>query len=328
MKKFFILFAFIGIACNFVAQEIEEPVIIAAPDTVISKMAYTIAEQGITISVSNGTILPADHDWNPIDRTYFAVLAGANMTISAEQAIKGIAINGWIRKNFSASANYGTINYLDASLEDTEGEPVLTISDIDNTSVTITCENQIRCFSLEVYFTQNPGEIEEEHDVVDTVRFVAVTAEALDYSENESYSSEGSYSYWLSLSPEEVYPQVWLDMYSAVKGDLSGEYSLYNFNVGDYTYVQLSADESDYEYAYDQEFTISKTENGYHVEGYIIADNDIQYEFVYDGPIALNTDAIEQTVHASSSNRKYIKDGMLLIEKNGKIYNATGAEIK
>ena len=328
MKKFFILFAFIGIACNFVAQEIEEPVIIAAPDTVISKMAYTIAEQGITISVSNGTILPADHDWNPIDRTYFAVLAGANMTISAEQAIKGIAINGWIRKNFSASANYGTINYLDASLEDTEGEPVLTISDIDNTSVTITCENQIRCFSLEVYFTQNPGEIEEEHDVVDTVRFVAVTAEALDYSENESYSSEGSYSYWLSLSPEEVYPQVWLDMYSAVKGDLSGEYSLYNFNVGDYTYVQLSADESDYEYAYDQEFTISKTENGYHVEGYIIADNDIQYEFVYDGPIALNTDAIEQTVHASSFHRKYIKDGVLLIEKNGKTYTLLGTEMK
>ena len=328
MKKFFILFAFIGIACNFVAQEIEEPVIIAAPDTVISKMAYTIAEQGMTINVSNGTILPADHDWNPIDRTYFAVLAGANMTISAEQAIKGIAINGWIRKNFSASANYGTINYLDASLEDTEGEPVLTISDIDNTSVTITCENQIRCFSLEVYFTQNPEDVQEGGDVVDTERFVAVTAEALDYSENESYSSEGSYSYWLSLSPAEVYPQVWLDMYSAVKGDLSGEYSLYNFNVGDYTYVQLSADESDYEYAYDQEFTISKTDNGYHVEGYIIADNDIQYEFVYDGPIALSTDAIEQTVHASSSNRKYIKDSMLLIEKNGKTYTLLGTEMK
>ena len=165
MKKYFILLAFIGITCNLVAQEIEEPIIISAPDTVISKMAYTIAEQGITISVSNGTVLPAGHEWNPIDRTYFAVLAGYQMTISAEQAIKGIAINGWIRKNFSASANCGTLNYLDASIEDTEGEPVLTISDIDTTSVTLTCVNQIRCFSLEVYFTQNPEEQGIEQNV-------------------------------------------------------------------------------------------------------------------------------------------------------------------
>ena len=328
MKKFFILFAFIGIACNFVAQEIEDPVIITAPDTVINKTAYTLSEQGVTIAVSYGSAYPGTHSYNNIGTTYFACLAGGNMTISSEQNIKGIAINGWVKKNFSASCDHGDIDYLSDENEDTTGEPVLTISDIDNPSVTISCDNQLRCFSVEVYFTENPGSLQGE--VMDTVRLTMTTASAIDYSTDTLYSTEGAYSYWLELAPAEGYPQIWLDMYASVRGDLSGEYSLYDYNVGDYTYIQLSADEWDYEYAYDQAFTISKTGDNYHIEGYIIADNDVQYEFVYDGPIALTAEeqGIEQTVNTSSSNRKYIKDGMLLIEKNGKTYTLSGTEIK
>ncbi len=167
---------------------------------------------------------------------------------------------------------------------------------------------------------------------MDTVHITAVSADAADYSNDPGFSSEGSYSYWLKLEPAGGYPQIWLDMYAAVQGDLSGEYSMYNYNVGDYTYIQLSADELDYEYAYDQEFTITHTANGYHIEGYIIADNDIQYEFVYDGPISLTdiTDGI-QNIENDPSNRqseKVLRDGQVLIHADGAWHTLNGIKMQ
>ena len=311
-----------------VVAQTEDVVIITAPDTVIEKTAYTLSEQGVTIAVSYGSAYPATHSYNNIGRTYFACLAGGNMTISTEQNIKGIAINGWVKKNFSASCDHGDIDYLSDDAEDTTGEPVLTISDIDNPSVTITCNNQLRCFSIEVYFAANPGSTQGE--VMDTVHLTMTTANAQDYSTDTLYSTEGAYSYWLELAPAEGYPQIWLDMYAAVQGDLSGEYSLYDYNVGDYTYVQLSADELDYEYAYDQAFTITKTGDNYHVEGYIIADNDVQYEFVYDGPISLVQSQEEGLTNtpADANVQKIYRNGQILILRGDKTYTATGAETK
>jgi hypothetical protein len=251
------------------------------------------------------------------------------MTISATDTIRGIAINGWVKKNFSASSDRGTINYISDEYEDAFGYPVLTIADIDSTAVTIDCNNQLRCFSIAVYFGSNPGGVQGE--VMDTVRFTAVVAEALDYSDDSTFSAPGAYSYWLMLQPAEVYPTVWLDLYAAVQGDLTGVYSLYDYNVGDYTYVQLSADAWDYEYAYDQEFTITRNGNSYHIEGWILADNDVQYEFVYDGPIALTSAGGESTdIQATPADatlpraEKRIENGRMVIIVNGEKYNALG----
>ena len=319
------ILTFLAVVCMAAQglQAKETPIVIPAVDTVINKTAYTIQSQGVTISVSYGSAYPATHEWNNLGQTYFACLAGGSMTISSADSIKGIAINGWVKKNFSADSDYGTIDYMSDEYDDTTGEPVLTISDINNDSVTISCVNQLRCFSVEVYFTENPGEISGE--VTDTVRFTAVTVEAADYSEDTTFSTPGHYSYWLSLAPAEGYPIVWLDMYSAVQGDLSGEYSLYNFNVGDYTYVQLSSDEMDYEYAYDQEFTIRKTDAGYHVEGWIVCENEVLYAFVYDGPIVLNAeDALESLPEDSTAPRKLLHNGHLLILRNGRTYDVAG----
>jgi hypothetical protein len=306
------------------AQEEKDPVVITAPDTVIEKTAYTLSEQGITIEVSYGSAYPASHSYNHLGQTYFACLANSNITFSATKPMKGIAINGWVKKDFTASCEKGELRYLSDEYEDTTGEPVLTVSDLDASSVTIHCDNQLRCFSVEIYFTQNPGEL--SGDIMDTVRFTAVTAVALDYSEDTTYSSEGSYSYWLMLAPKEGYPQVWLDMYSAVKGDLSGTYSLYDYNVGDYTYVQLSDNSLDYEYAYDQAFTITKNGAAYHIEGYIIADNDVQYEFVYDGPIVLKEieEGVEQAEYKEQKTEKILRNGILFIRRGDKEYNALG----
>ena len=328
VRRLFTIIVLLSCVLGMMAQS-EEPVIITAPDTVIEKTAYTLSEQGITIDVSYGSAYPATHSYNHTGYTYFACLANSTITFSAAQPMKGIAVNGWVKKNFTASCDKGWINYLSDEYEDSTGEPVLTVSDIDATSVTISCNNQLRCFSVEVYFSQNPGEIAGE--VMDTVRFIAVNAEAADYSDDETFSSEGSYSYWLNLIPETIYPQVWLDMYSAVKGDLSGTYSLYDFNVGDVTYVQLSADELDYEYVYDQEFTITKTENGYHIEGYIIADNDLQYEFVYDGPVELvgvTETGIEKVEQSTAKTQKILRNGQVILLYEGQMMDIRGCRMK
>lgn len=308
----------------------EDPVVIMAPDTFINKAPISFTDQGVTINVSSGSAYNAQHSYNNLGITYFACLANASMTISAQTPIQGIAVNGWVRKNFSASCDYGTIDYLSDSYDDTTGEPVLTISDINHTSVTITCNNQLRCFSVEIYFSSNPGGVQGE--VQDTMHVAAVTAMALDYSEDTAFSQEGAYSYWLMLAPENGYPQLWLDMYAAVQGDLSGEYSMVNFNVGDYTYVQRSEDELDYEYAYDQEFTITSVPAGYHIEGWLIDDTDVLYEFVYEGLIPLTPAAVQSPFAnhqmRKCENAKIIRNGQLLIEHNGKLFNAQGTEVK
>lgn len=328
---FFALTLLMASTMSLWAQTPEEPIIITAPDTTIDKADYTIEEQGITIAVSYGSAYPADHQYNSLDRTYFAVLAGSSMTITATDTIKGIAINGWIKKQFTASCDHGALSYLSDDEEDTTGEPVLTISDINNDSVTISCDKQLRCFSIEIYFSENPDVPQEE--AMDTIRLTMLKAEALDYSEDTAFSSEGAYSYWLMLQPEETYPQIWLDLYAAAKGDLSGSYSLYDFNVGDYSYVQLGAGELEFEYAYDQAFTISKNGENYRVEGYIIAENDIQYEFVYEGPIVLTSseegqeEGLENTMDPKPASTKLLQDGKLLIERNGRIYTVLGARL-
>ena len=332
MKKIFTFIAFICLSfCGF-AQD-EDPIVITAPDTVIDKKAYTLQDQGITISVSKGSAYPAEHDYNNLGQTYFAVLAGSTMTISCDDTIKGIAINGWVKKSFSATCDHGTIDYLSDDEDDAEGEPVLTISDVDNPVVTITCPKQIRCYSVEVYFTENPDDVEWDVEAADTVAIAVTTVEALDYSADSTFSEEGAYSYWLSLAPAGGYPIVWLDMYAAVKGDLSGEYSFANLNVGDMSYVQLSADEWDYEYVYDQEFTIAKTDAGYHIEGWVLADNEVLYTFVYDGAVTVSDGTYDEedalpTVSATSTARKRLSNGVLLIERDGKTYNVLGTQMK
>ena len=327
MKKIIAFFIVCCVALGVYAQG-EEPIIITAPEMTVEKTAYSFTDQGITISVSYGSAYPAEHAYNNLDRTYFGCLANGTITFSAEENIKGIAINGWVRKNFTASCDNGSINYLSDSYDDTEGEPVLTVSDIDATSVSILCNNQLRCFSVEVYFSENPGMPVEEAE--DTIRITMNTAVAMDYSDNEEYSSEGSYSYWLMMAPAEAYPQIWLDMYTAEKGNLCGEYSLYNYNVGDYTYIQLSPNELDYEYAYDQEFTITESGEGYRIEGYIIADNDIRYEFVYEGEVPFQgvESGLENDQATHTNCRKVLHNGQLLILRHDKTYTITGIEIR
>ena len=111
VRRLFTIIVLLSCVLGMMAQS-EEPVIITAPDTVIEKTAYTLSEQGITIAVSYGSAYPATHSYNHTGYTYFACLANSSITFSADQPMKGIAVNGWVKKNFTASSNKGFINYL------------------------------------------------------------------------------------------------------------------------------------------------------------------------------------------------------------------------
>ena len=92
--------------------------------------------------------------------------------------------------------------------------------------------------------------------------------------------------------------------------------------------MQLGASSLDYEYAYDQEFTITKSGSNYRIEGYVIAENDVQYEFVFEGPVSFvkkgDEEGVENAEHDSLRSVKILQDGQLLILRNGRRYTVFG----
>lgn len=331
MRKIFAIFAAVCFAANMTAALQEEPVVVSVPDTTIIKTAYSFTLEGITVSATQGSVYPANHSYNNYQTDLFSCLANSSITFSATQTIKGIAIDGVIKKEFDASVDHGDISYVDASEYEMQGSPVVVVRDIDATSVTISCVKQLCCFSVKVYFSENPEAIEEV--LPDTVHITATTAVADDYSDDPAYSSEGSYSYWLKLAPADNYPEVWLDLYTAEKGEFAGEYSLYNSNLGFETYVWFSDGDTDGVTAYDGEISITKNESGYHIEGWVLCygkedfDPDMVYDFVYDGAIlikGINEEGVDE-VYDTSKVIKIIRDGQLIIVRDGKEYNAQGA---
>lgn len=321
----------------------DEPTVVSVPDTTIIKKEYAFIDNNILVHCSLGSILKAEADSNPDDEeddshpAYFNCNANYEITFTATQPIKGIAIDGFVRKDFDASCDHGEIQYLTDEDKDMEGWPALVIMDINATSVTLSCPKQIRCYELRVYFQENPDPI----DVVttDTTDLYPVSAVAVDYSETE-YSEEGSYSYWVKLSSANQYPEIWLDLYSAVKGDLSGSYSPYNYNVGEQNYVWFSDGETDAVTAYDIDVTIEKIEEGYSIAGVLTCweqgkewdddSEDLIYRFAYEGPVRFvlpSEEGIENT-QSETNSQKILRDGQLIILRGEKTYTASGIEIR
>lgn len=143
-----------------------EPTIVGVPDTTIIKKEYAFIRNNILVHCEQGSILKAEADSNPDDDeddshpAYFNCNADYHITFTATQNIKGIAIDGYVRKAFDASCDHGSITYLTDPDKDEEGAPALVIQDINAKSVTLTCPKQIRCYLLRVYFVENPDPID------------------------------------------------------------------------------------------------------------------------------------------------------------------------
>ena len=310
-----------------------EPTVLGVPDTTIIKKEYAFIDHNILVHCNMGTIMKA----TDTTEAYFNCNAGYQLTFTAVKPIRGIEIDGFVKENFTASATSGHITHIDPPEKSggEDGYPVFVITDVDATSVTISCERQIRCYAVRVFFEDTPDPIETAEP--DTIDVVLSSAVAEDYSYDPDYSSEGSYSYWVKLisGSQDGYPQIWLDIYSAVQGDLSGSYSPYDYNVGSQTYVWLSDGETDGLTAYDMDITIEPTADGYHIEGiltcwergyeYTDEGEDIIYRFTYDGPVPFEApEGVETIQNTKLQSTKLLRNGILLIERNGKRYDVNG----
>ena len=130
-----------------------EPTKVLPKDTVLLKKEYAFIDQNILVHCSQGSILQA----TDTTEAYFNCNAEYDITFTASAPMKGLVISGFVRKGFSAACDHGNISFLTDDETDIEAERVMVITDIDATSVTISCPKQIRCYGVECYFTSNPA---------------------------------------------------------------------------------------------------------------------------------------------------------------------------
>lgn len=122
-----------------------EPTIIGVSGAMGNNAPYSFIQNNIKVSATTGAQT----------ETYFGCNAGATLTFTATRAIKSIAIDGYVKKDFAATTDHGTIYYVDASEDYVEADPVVVITGINSKTVSILCEKQLRCYSVEFYFDED-----------------------------------------------------------------------------------------------------------------------------------------------------------------------------
>ena len=148
-----------------------EPTEVQPKDTVIWKEEYAFIDNNILVYCNQGSIVRAT------DTTfaYFNCNAEYQLTFTATQPIKGLEIDGFVRKAFNASCDHGTIQYLTDSDQDMEGWPAMVLMDVNSESVTLNCPKQLRCYGVRVYFQENPDPLFPHEGIENTSDEVKAT---------------------------------------------------------------------------------------------------------------------------------------------------------
>lgn len=320
------------------AAGMQAQVTILPPAETVSGTSYSFEQDGITVSCTKGAIYPATAEWNTSKVDYFGCHANETITFTAESPIKGLVINGFVKKFFSASTNNGTISYLSPEEDDQAADPVIVITDIDANSVSITCAKQLRCFNAVVYFDENP---------TDTIGGMTPPAEGEVFfftynTSNVAYDStyhiaSRPYNYYLYLwdsAQEELY--VGLDIYTAEKDRFEGLYSTDDGTMTEYSFYQFGENFEDYTSAVEGMMVINPVEGkegDYSISGYITCDNGNTYNFSFEGHVYLEDEEMEQGVERveesknNEASHKILRNGVVLIEKNGKHFTLTGEKL-
>lgn len=139
-----------------------EPTIVNVPDTQIFKKEYAFIDNNILVHCSLGSIVFANVDTtegDTIEAAYFGCQADQKLTITATQPIQGIAINGNVRKAFTATCSAGDIFYCNDPDVEIAADPVLVVRNINSKTVTVNCIKNLSCYGLRVYFAGNPDPV-------------------------------------------------------------------------------------------------------------------------------------------------------------------------
>lgn len=312
-----------------------EPTAVLVPDMNFLKKEYAFIESNIRVSCSLGTILNND----TVSMPYFNCNAGNTLSFEATKPIKGIVINGYVRKQFTASVDKGNIEYCSpgALEEDTEGYPVVIISDIDSTAVTIFCDKQLRCYTVYVYFDANPTETLDcggSQGGGETEFLTFDKAEAVYESEISEEEGKPNYTIFLSNQAADV-PYMALDLYPTATGDLVGQYSMDDESLGDYTWYQYGEGDEDFTWATEGQLVINKEGDVYSISGYVTCDDNNTYNFSFSGAMPFYTDTeyydgqqgIDET-QVEQQAQKILRRGQLLIQRNHSVYDVTGRRVE
>ena len=130
-----------------------EPTLVGVPDTTISKKEYAFIRNNILVHCSQGSILKESTSGD-IHPAYFNCNAGYTLSFTASQAIQKIEIDGFLRKAFTASCDHGIMTDEADEYFDVDAYPAITITGINDKSVTISCDKQVRCYAVRVYFKE------------------------------------------------------------------------------------------------------------------------------------------------------------------------------
>ena len=274
-------------------------------------------------------------------------------------------MNGYVKKEFEAQASSGEIQYVDASEDEVTAEQVLAVTEVNSNILTLTCEKQMRCYSVAIYFTSTPEihideedgydysfEWEPEDQVTMNVTFDSLAyldeTEFLEYPCTDIKLFDRQNNYMLNLIvfvstleeeqvttilPEGTYPINYtylegVDYANTVQASVGG-YDDYDFP--SYFLTDVSYDEYGYPYEYVPYYLVSGTlevvavEGGGRFEVHATTYNGstINGTYIFSEDEQNIGDAVD---HVTVGNKatKVLRDGQLLIERNGECYSIDG----
>lgn len=182
-----------------------EPTEVISTDSLGSKIEYSFIHNNVKVSCNYGTKT----------QTYFGPLAGQKITFITTRKMKAVVVDGFVRKGFSASSSSGTIAYKSSDAVDLEEEQILAVTDIDSTALSVKCDAQLRCYKVYVYFESNPDiDIQPEEETysyddetteVTTMDITFTDVEAEDMTESLGYPFTDLY-----LSNDEYDIELWV----------------------------------------------------------------------------------------------------------------------
>lgn len=328
-----------------------EPTVITPTVETGSNAAYSFVQNNIRVDVTAGGQY----------EDYFGCNAGNKITFTATKNIKAVIVNGYIKKDFEATASSGEILYADASEDAVESDPVLAVLDVDSKTVTIECAKQMRCYSVEFYFEENPDldemgggddeynfDFEPDEATTLNIKFTGILAD--DYSEFFGFDYTDIYFYCESddyemevaafapFNEETVLaPGTYEINDSYEEGTVQaspGGDDMYDYPT--YIATGFVYDEEYDEWSYTQSYyvvsgtlTVSKVDGGtkFELKGKTAKGSTVNATYLLPGE---GTDAISNAKQetASSVPSKRLRNGRVVIVKKDKVYDAAGSRVE
>lgn len=314
--------------------------------------SYSFVENNILVSCSMGAIVRESTTLPD----YFGCNATQTITFTAAKPIKGLTVNGYIKKDFTATASSGMIEFADASEAEVEGDPVLIMTNINATSVMLTCVKQIRFYSVDFYFEENPdvelggggnggdGEYTYEWEPTTPTTITATMDYAAAYDFTEGYGFVELY-----LENDDYFADLYvLADFDAQLGVPAGTYNVASSGETGTVWASSGGNEEEDEPSYlaadfDAEgyyntsyyfaggtLTVSASAKGVKYEMAITTHFGSTLNLTYEGPVENGFDtAVEQVTdndeHVAAT--KILRNGQLLILRNGLRYTISGQKL-